>query len=369
VAALEKAPCVIRWQRLDFDLSKLVQKAPLKESNKTPNTIKVGFFRSLRSLGCSALRVCSRMPTALLRYQPFHAERRLPRSYEAICLNSTKPNKIILNFRKISLRRILKKPFPDRYTVSLPENQQKSYDFLSARGSTSEHADAYIKSWDEHRDVVSYLWWPKGTKDGKGTEAECSFTDLKWETLNVDQRYRTWDIRYTSVTKAYFHDLLRIPWCKWWIQKLRNRFVVPVKPDDSIQLLIRIVDLHSHQASITTDGLLEDIHGSAIRLSSDRHRHLQNLKFLLDSLNESEDIVFRDENKNANNFVGDRPIFFGGGQIGPTPRSASTIAEYNEQVARHRDVVTLAKRQLWLGWAMFSIAFATFFVELRKYFE
>ncbi len=264
-------------------------------------------------------------------------------------------------YRRLILRRLLKKPSPDRYTMSLPENEQKNYDFISVLGSTNEHEDAYILAWDERGDVVSYMWWAEGAANVPGTETTCKFTDLKWDSLNVRHRYRTWDIRYSNAFEAYWHDILHLPILKWWLQKLRNKFLRPVSPDYRMDLLKQIIDLHSRQLPITTIDLLVNIHGSAIRLSSDFFQHQQNLQFLLDSLKDSGDVLLRGEN-NAMQFLGDSRIV-------PTPKSAATIATLNEDVRRHQDVVKLSKRQLWLGWAMFAIAAVTLIVEVRKWLE
>lgn len=263
------------------------------------------------------------------------------------------------SIQKIILSRLLKKPAPERYSISLPASQQKSYDFLSVIGSTAEHEDAYILSWDKDNDVVSYMWWPEGAAGVRGNNASCKFADLKWETLNVRHRYRTWEISYNKLSEAFYHDLLHLPWFKWWLQKLRNKFLWPVSPDYRMTLLKQIVEMHSRQLSITAEDLLISIHGSTIRLSSDYYRHYKNLAFLLESLKNSGDVLLKDEN-NAIHFVGR-------GSIVPTPQAASTIATYNEDARRHRDIVKLSKRQLWLGWGMSAIAAVALFVELRKW--
>ncbi len=263
--------------------------------------------------------------------------------------------------RKLVLRRLLKKPSPESYTISLPESEQKKYDFMSVLGSTNEHEDAYVRAWDEREDVVSYMWWAEGAPNVRGTETTCKFADLKWNTLNVRHRYRTWDIRYSKVFEAYWHDILHLPRLKWWLQKLRNVFLRPVSPDYRMDLLKQIVDMHSRQLPITLVDLLVNIHGSAIRLSSDFFQHQQNLQFLLDSLKDSGDVLLRDEN-NAMQFLGESRIV-------PTPKSATTIAIFNEDARRHQDVVKLSKRQLWLGWAMFAIAAVALIVEVRKWME
>ncbi len=264
-------------------------------------------------------------------------------------------------FRRIILRRLLKKPSPDSYTISLPENEQKNYDFISVLGSTNEHKDAYIRAWDVRGDTVSYMWWAEGATNVRGTEATCKFVDLKWNTLNVRHRYRTWDIRYSKIYEAFWHDILHLPLLKWWLQKLRNIFLRPVSPDYRMDLLKLIIRLHSRQVPITIIDLLVNIHGSAIRLSNDFSQHQKHLQFLLDSLKDSGDVLLRNENNTMQ--------FIDGGTILPTPKSAATIATFNEDLRRHRDVVKLSKRQSWLGWVMFAIATVTLIVEVRKWLE
>lgn len=254
-----------------------------------------------------------------------------------------------MSFRKMVLSRLLKKPSPERYSISVPEHEQRAYNFFSVLGSTVEHDEIYVNGWDKTTDVVKYMWWSKGSPGIKGTDATCTFNGLKWETLTVRHTYRTWDIRYSNITEAFWHDILKISWCKWHIQKIRNLFLSQVNPDYRIQLLKKIVDKHNRLAEMTTHDLLIDKHGSAIRLSSEYYRHHTNLEFILSSLIQSGDLEPRKDNK-----------------IVPTPKSISTIAEFNEQITRHRDTVKLARGQFWLGCAMFVIAAVTLFVEIRK---
>lgn len=257
------------------------------------------------------------------------------------------------------LRRLLKKESPNSYTTSLPEKEQIAYNYAYVHGSTKEHKDALICAWDESKDIVQYMWWPEGAQAVKGTGASCKFSDIKWDSLNVRHRFRTWDISYGSLAEAFRHDLLHIPLLKWWLQKIRNRSLRPIKPDHRMGLLQLIVEMHSNQEPITTHELLSKTHGSALRLSSDYYRHQKDLQFILDSLKESGDLIY----KNAND-----PIhFFGHGEVAPSPKSVSTIAGFNEDLRRHKDMVKMSGRQLWLGWAMFAIAAATLFVELRKW--
>lgn len=262
------------------------------------------------------------------------------------------------SIRKIILRRLLKKPSPERYTTSLPEREQKSYDFISVLGSTAEHEDAWILYWDEDKDIVSYMWWPEGAAGVRGTDSTCTITDLKWDTLHVRHRYRTWDIRYSKLSVAFWHDLLHLQWWKWWLQKLKNRLLRPVGPDYRMVLLQVILDMHSRQLPITAEGLLVHIHGSPIRLSSDYSRHYDDLKFLLESLKDSGDIRLMDNDSATNS------LWLG--SIVPSPKAASTIAAYNDDARRHRDMVKLSKAQLLLGLGMLAVAAVTLIVELRN---
>jgi hypothetical protein len=263
--------------------------------------------------------------------------------------------------QKAMLRRLLKKESPDSYTTSSPEEEQMGYDFVYVHGSTNEHKDALILSWDEQDDSVNYMWWPEDARGVRGTESKCTSSDILWESLNVRQRYRTWDIRYSTLQEAYLHDIFRLPLVKWRVQKIRNVFLRPVSADHRMGLLKTIVKMYDKQEPITTHELLAKIHGSAIRLSGEYYRLQKNLEFLLDSLKESGDLIYKDEND---------PIhFFGHGAIAPTPKSLLTIATHNEDSQRHKDMVKMSKRQLWVGWAMFALAAATLTVELGKLFE
>lgn len=263
--------------------------------------------------------------------------------------------------QKIMLRRLLKKESPDSYTTSAPEEEQIDYDFIYVHGSTNEHKDALLLSWDEPNDLVNYMWWPEDAHGVRGTEATCPSSDLIWDTLNVRQRYRTWDIRYSTIREAYLHDVCHLPLIKWRLQKIRNIFLRPVNADHIIRILKTIIEMHDKQESITTHELLARIHGSAIRLSGEYYRLQKNLEFLLDSLKDSGDLVYKNE--------GDPMHFFGHGEIAPTPKSLSTIATYNEDSRRHKDMVKMSGRQLWVGWAMFTLAAVTLIIELGKQFK
>lgn len=195
-----------------------------------------------------------------------------------------------------------------------------------------------------------YWWWSKDTNENSATESKCKFSDLKWDTLNVRHRYRTWEITYNKISEAFLHDLLRLPWFKWWLQKLRNKFIRPVNPDYRMELLKLIYDMHSKQLNITIRDLLIQKHGPAIRLSNEYYKHYKNLQLIIDSLEASGDI----QTKNG---------------ITPTPIAVSTIANYNEGIMRHQDIVKLTKRQLFLGWGMFAVAAVTLFIEISKWLK
>jgi hypothetical protein len=85
------------------------------------------------------------------------------------------------------------------------------------------------------------------------------------------------------------------------------------------------------------------------------------LSLYLDSLEDSGDLEYKEK---------EDPIhFFGYGTIAPTPKSLSTIATYNEDRRKHNDMVTMSRRHLWVGWAMFSLAAATLIVKLDEIFK
>lgn len=90
--------------------------------------------------------------------------------------------------------------------------------------------------------------------------------------------------------------------------------------------------MHRYGIAITKQDLLEKVHGTAIRLSSDKTQHKNNLKFLLDSLKETGDILLKDDDNMIH--------FYNGGDIVPTPHSAHTIAEYNEKF-RHQNLLLI----------------------------
>jgi len=119
------------------------------------------------------------------------------------------------------------------------------------------------------------------------------------------------------------------------------------------------VQANSAGEPVTKDGLLIGIHGSAIRLSSDYYRHYQDLRFLLESLQTSGDVILKDDMNSWD--------FLAGGDIRPSPQALETIAAHELDKQRHRDIVKLTRRQLFLGWAMFAIASATLIVEFIRW--
>ncbi|MEM7208225.1 MAG: hypothetical protein AAF434_10395 [Pseudomonadota bacterium] len=263
--------------------------------------------------------------------------------------------------KKITLCRILDKESPDRYTISAPEAEQQSYDYAYVHGSTVKHKDCLFLSWDESEEVVSYMWWPEDAQNQRGTDASCSLEQIIWSTLNVRHRYKTWDIRYTSIHEAFLHDFLFLPAVRWKYQKFRNLFLRPVNADHRIGLLKSIIEMYDKQESITAHELLAKIHGSAIRLSSEYSRLQKNLQFLLDSLKDSGDIYYDDSNKTK--------MLLGRSEIVPTPKSLKTIASHNEDARRHRDMVRVSRGQLILGWSMFALAAVTLLVEIGNVFH
>ena len=270
--------------------------------------------------------------------------------------------KLNLLLRKAMVRRLLKKPCPETYSTSAPEEEQKDYDFIMVRGTACNHKDSYIKSWNENDKKIGYMYWspdrPIGTR---GKEFECEFDELAWESLSVEHRYRTWDRSYNSVFEAYLQDRFRVSFFHWWYQKFRNRSLVRVNPEYRILLLKKIVDKRSLQVDIKQRDLLRELHGPTIDLSTDNYRHLQDLQFLLHSLRDSGDIVFDDKRDKTSHY------YFGSNEILPTPQAISTIMAFNQDETRHRDMVRLSTRQLWLGWGMFAIAATTLIVEARKW--
>lgn len=255
------------------------------------------------------------------------------------------------------LRRLLAKPSPRRYSLSAPIEMQRGYDFLTVLGATNDHNDAMLVSW-EPQDNVSYMWWDEGAVNVAGEDATCIFNEIQWESLSVRHRFITWDIVYDSLLEAYLHDVFRLQRIKWIYQIIRNKSLSPIQPDYRIQLLRLILTKYSESEPITENNLLLEIHGSAIRLSSDYYRHEQDLRFLLQSLSDSGDVLLRNEHNSSG--------FFRSGNIRPTPKALTTIADFDEDSRRHKDVVTLTRRQLFLGLGMFSLAAVTLFVELFR---
>lgn len=260
--------------------------------------------------------------------------------------------------RKVMLRRLIAKPEPESYSTSLPEGQQKGYDYISVYGSTTLHADVLLRSWGAYGDIIEYIWWDEGAQMVPGANATCSFDELDWMSLKVRHRYVTWDIHYNSLAEAYWNDLFHLQILKWLLQKIRNRFLTPVQPDFRMRLLQKIVEFHSQQKAITVNELLFDIHGPAIRRSSDGYRHYQDLQFLLKSLQGSGDVLLKDQVNSVQ--------FIGSGDVLPTPKAIKTLADFYEGRRRHLDTVKLTRRQLFVGWAMFAIAAATLVVEFLK---
>mgnify|MGYP003627900332 CR=1 FL=1 len=259
--------------------------------------------------------------------------------------------------KKRILKKLLVKPTPLRYSLSAPYEVQKSYDFFSVTGSVRDHEDALLTSCREDG-TFDYIYWAGEDRDP--TNDNCSFEDIIYETLSVRHRFRTWDIRYDSLREAYIHDLARLPLLKWHYQKLRNLFIKPILPSYRIKILKLILHNHQNGKSNSLHSILEALHGPAIRLSSDRQQHEQDLRFQLESLALTEDVVTRNRDNDLE-FIGRRNDF-----VRPRPGAITTIAEYDMNMMNHHDTKKLASMQLVLGFGMFILAAVTFLVELLK---
>lgn len=260
-----------------------------------------------------------------------------------------------LEILKFMIKRLLNKPAPKTYTTSLPEEQQKSYDFLMLNAEHPEYGHIFLKSYDEKSGEIKFIWWPDGSTGEKIKEESCQISELSPPNVSVRQRYRTWDIEYPNFEQAYFHDLFKFPWIRWYIQKFRNRLLKTITPDERMTILKKILELHYEEKRITVNELLILLHGSAIRLSGERYKHQSHLSLIIASLKASGDVEYDND---------DAMYFFGEGEIKPTPIAVTSISEFNESSKRHADSIKLARSQLFLGWGMLLIALSTLAKEI-----
>lgn len=258
--------------------------------------------------------------------------------------------------KKKLLSQLLSKPAPERYSISAPIKEQKHYDWISVHGTTKAHSDVMLISFDQESNIIEYLWWESDTSNSTSQNTQCQFDDLLWDSLRATHRYITWDVTYSSLIEAYIYDILRLQKIKWIIQRIRDRFIQPIKPNYQIRLLEYLVQLHNAGKSITLNELLVKVYGSAVRLSNDQYRFYKELEFLVDSLVDSGHAIRKTPDNHTD--------FLEGGDVKPTPKAITTLANAEIDRVRHRDTVWLTRCQLFLGLAMLAVAAVTLFVEL-----
>lgn len=264
------------------------------------------------------------------------------------------------NQRKKILRRLLAKPVPERYSLTVPEEVSKTYDWLIVRGSTSHHKDVMLRSIDPKTSDINFLYWDDDALGATAKQGQCEFEDIKWETLIASHTFRTWDVTYDSLNEAYIHDRFALQRFKWRLQRLRDRFIRPVQPSYRIKLLKLIVDRYTALELVQLEDLMIATYGRAVRLSKDNYRFHKELKFVIKSLVESGDVIERND-QNHIEFISDDS------SVRPTPKALSTLALDESDRRRHQDSIALGRAQLFLGFAMFLLAAATFYAELSSW--
>ena len=259
--------------------------------------------------------------------------------------------------RWIFSRLVAKRP-PNRISSSVPI---VSRDYIWVSGSTRDHTDCLFLEYDKATDCVSYAWWAdRGVTDS--SDARCPFDEVSWESLSFRHTFRNWDITYDTALWTAISDMFRLPWLRQKIQRFRDRFYHRIRPDQRMEVLSEIVDRHSYFSEIRVIDILINMYGSAVRLSSDFHEIRDHLHFVIESLVESGDVILRDESNTSD------MVWFahGDGEVMPLPQALTTLSQHIENRNRHRDTMRLVRYQLFVGVAMFAIAAATLFVELRK---
>ena len=273
----------------------------------------------------------------------------------------TLDGKTLMNKRKKKhiLSRLLAKPVPERYSLTAPPEILYKYDWIAVNGSTTEHNDVLLRGIDCANDEITYFYWDKESPESTAQEAKCALDDILWDTLSASHTFRSWRVKYDTLHEAYIHDLLNLQKAKWLLQGIRDRLIRPIKPNYRIQLLSHIVDLHNSEKPIHHQSLLVKTYGGGILLSKDNYRYYKELNFMINSLVQSGDIIERNQ-QNEMDFLGEEST------IRPLPQALETLANYEVEEARHRDMVSLSRAQIFLGIAMFALAAATLYLQLYE---
>ena len=260
--------------------------------------------------------------------------------------------------RTFFLKRLLRRRPPERISSSSPDYDKRNHIFI--RGCADGHIDSLLLAVGKGQ-VVSYVWWPTDDRFATASSAECDFNDVDWDSLSVTQEYHTWRLEYPSPNQAFLKDLICLPQIRYWIQKFRDRFYLPLTPDKRMKVLSEVIKRHDAEREVRYLDLLIVLYGPSIRLSTDQHQHLERLKFILRSLEATGDVRVRpevgdpDQNWNRWDLHGD---------VIPEPKAIATLAKHADSQQRHNDTVRLSRMQFFLGLSMLLVALATLVVRI-----
>ncbi len=263
-----------------------------------------------------------------------------------------------MNIKTIVLKRLLRRRPPERFSSSDPGYDKRNY--IYTRGCADGHEDSLLLSIGKDK-AVSYVWWPPDDRNATSTSAECNLKDVNWDSLSVTQEYHTWRLEYSSPNWAFLKDLIYLPQISYWIQKIRDRFYSPLTPDKRMKILVEVVKRHDEEREVKYIDLLMALYGPSIRLSSDQYQHLERLKFILRSLEATEDVRVKPE---VGALGQDWNRWDLHGDVIPEPKAIATLAEHADSQLRHNDTVKLSRAQFFLGLAMLVVALATLIVRI-----
>lgn len=255
-------------------------------------------------------------------------------------------------FRKRLFLYLLRKPPPKRISSLDPI---ESKDYIYVHGKTSMHGDCLFLAYQRRENSVTYVYW----QDGNSSESsQCGFEDVDWSSLRVVHEYRRWNVSYDSLIGAALGDAFRGPLIRQTLTRLRSYFYKSLPLDHRFRLLEVIVASHTEFKKLQVRDLVASEYGPWVLLSDDYYKYEQQMRFLLESLAESGDVVLRGEHEDTVAWIGE-------GDVRPLPKALTTVSRHMESERRHSDTVRLVRLQLFLGVAMLAMAAATVYVELR----
>jgi len=148
--------------------------------------------------------------------------------------------------------------------------------------------------------------------------------------------YKSWRITYEGIVEPFLHIVLGINILKRIFQRRYDknlRFY-----NDRVGLLKMLVEKQQKSGSdeLNYYDILTSIYGPRIHTSEENYRHYQNVRQILLSLKESEDLSLEDKIVHVED-------------IKILPKALKTLAEFELEQTRHRDSIKITRYQLWVA--------------------